>query len=410
VNDYDRRDSTRTASTPASDDISPAWSKEANTLGTEAPWWHSAKFPTVGSRLQTDPANLIGHTLLKQAIEGGPQVREAGWEGNLVVPPSQLLTACAEALHLRPVWVEGSVKSGTHLFASGDTMVRLYFYSQGKCASINAVTTNLEMVRRVGQLFDRVLTGEDPKKGLVYTLARSMHGYSIRHLGLAGSPIERGNYSPKVLKAYDHIVEDLNTEDPCGRLIVLAGEPGTGKTYIVRSLLAEAPKAAFVIIPPNLVEELGSPEILPSLTAAKSEMNGPIVLIIEDADSCLVPRKDAGNKQGNMNAISAMLNLGDGILGSVLDIRIIATTNAAEVEMDPATQRPGRMCTYASVDTLSSQQAGQVLYRLTNKKFAFDKTATIAEVYQQARKLGWKPPSQKKKAASKTDNYRREIL
>ncbi|KKK48353.1 hypothetical protein LCGC14_3145980, partial [marine sediment metagenome] len=52
------------------------------------------------------------------------------------------------------------------------------------------------------------------------------------------------------------------------------GPPGTGKTYLVRSLLAAAPKAAFILIPPHLVEELGSPEILPSLTAAKGEMDG----------------------------------------------------------------------------------------------------------------------------------------
>ena len=409
MNDYDRRTSTRTASTSAPDKT-PTWSKEANTLGTEAPWWQTVKFSTVGSRLQLDPSRIIGHGLLKAAIEGGPQVREANWDGNLVVPPTQLLQACVEALHLRPVWVAGGVKRGTHLFAGPDTMVQLYFYSQGRCASISAVTTNPEMVRRVGQLFDRVLKGDDPKKGLVYTLARTMHGYTIRHLGLAGSPIERGNYSPKVIKAYDHIVEDLNTEDPCGRLVVMAGEPGTGKTYLVRSLLAEVPKAAFVIIPPNLIEELGSPDILPSLTAAKSEMSGPIVLIVEDADSCLAPRKDAGNKTGNMNAISSLLNLGDGILGSVLDIRIVATTNAEKVELDPATQRPGRLCTYASVDALPAQHAAQALYRLTGRKFAFDKQATIAEVYQQARKLGWKPPSQKKEATAQSDDFRREIL
>jgi energy-coupling factor transporter ATP-binding protein EcfA2 len=382
--------------------------RHANQIGTELPWWQGQSFGNVGEQLVTNPANVMGHGLLKKAIEGGPPVHRAGWSGNLVVPAKQLLDTCKNVLKLRPIWIAGDTKNGDHLYANDTTMIRLDFYSRGRQAQVSAVTTCPEMVHHAGQLFDRCLKPDDPDKGMVFTLARTMHGYSIRHLGLAGSPLERGNYSPKVVEAYDHIVEDLNAESPCGRLVVLAGEPGTGKTYLVRSFLSAVPKAAFVIIPPNLVEELGSPDILPSLTAAKSEMNGPIVMIIEDADSCLAPRKDAGNKTGNMNAISSLLNLGDGILGSVLDIRIIATTNAEKVELDPATQRPGRLCKYASVDSLPPETAAQCLYRLTDRKVAFDKNATLAEVYQQARTMGWKPPS--RTAATEQTPLRTEIL
>jgi ATP-dependent 26S proteasome regulatory subunit len=241
---------------------------------------------------------------------------------------------------------------------------------------------------------------------MVFTLAKTMQGYQIHHIGLAGSPIERGNYSSTVLAAYDHIVTDLNAESPCGRLVVLAGDPGTGKTWLVRSLLSEAQKAAFILVPPHLVEELGSPEILPSLTAAKNEMNGPIVMVIEDADACLVPRQT--NKTGNINAISSLLNLGDGILGSVLDLRIIATTNAHRLEMDPAITRPGRLCKGAHVGPLPADQAAQVLYRLTGKRVAFSKQATLAEIYLQARNLGWKPPPAQNTAAEQP--MRTEIL
>jgi hypothetical protein len=190
----------------------------------------------------------------------------------------------------------------------------------------------------------------------------------------------------------------------------LAQDVVAHNTYLVRSLLGEVPKAAFVVIPPHLVEELGSPEILPSLTAAKNEMDGPIVMIIEDADQCLVPRR-AGTKDGNMNAISSLLNLGDGILGSVLDLRIIATTNAKEIEMDPAIKRPGRLCKYAHVGPLSPAEASQTLYRLTGKKVAQEESPmTLAEVYLKARTLGWKPPV--KTAAQKYEEHpiRNEIL
>lgn len=402
MHDYDRR---KKATTPAAHD----WHRLSNQLGVEAPWWQGQSFGAVGDRMSTNPAAIIGHGLLKRALEGGPQVRESGWSGNLIVPAKHLLDTCRKVLRLSPVWVEGDTKNGVHLYANSNTMVRLHFYSRGRQACVNTVTTCPTMHEHTGLLFDRCLQPDDPSKGMVFTLAKTMHGYRISHIGLAGSPIERGNYSPKVIEAYDHIVEDLNAESPCGRLVVLAGEPGTGKTYLVRSFLGAVPKAAFVLVPPSLIEDLGSPDILPSLTAAKGEMSGPIIFVVEDADACLVPRKDAGSKTGNMNAISSLLNLGDGILGSVLDIRIIATTNAAEPEMDPAAKRPGRLCRYASVDALPPEQAAHTLYRLTGKKLAFQKQATLAEVYLHARKLGWKPPPAEKIAAEQ-QNFRMEIL
>jgi len=386
------------------------WSRTSGQLGIESPWWQGVSTGSMGSHLQITPSAVIGHGLLKKALtEEGPPVHEASWDGNLIVPPKHLLDTCADLLKLRAVWVRGDTRNGSFTLANDQTMVKLTFYARGRQASVSAVTTSPKMVRYASQIFDRCLQPDDPSKGMVFTLAKTMHGYQLSHIGLAGSPIERSNYDPKVLTAYDHVVEDLNAESPCGRLVILAGEPGTGKTYLVRSLLGSVPKAAFVLVPPHLVEELGSPDILPSLTAAKSEMSGPIVMIIEDADACLVPRET--NKTGNMNAISSLLNLGDGILGSVLDLRIIATTNAAKIEMDPAISRPGRLCKYSSVGALKAEQANTILLRLTGRKTAsFTQEATLAAVYHKAREMGWKPPPATKTATTSTPDIRLEIL
>jgi ATP-dependent 26S proteasome regulatory subunit len=237
-------------------------------------------------------------------------------------------------------------------------------------------------------LCDGILTHDNPKEGFVYALAKSQFGYGLTRVGAAGSPLERGNYAPEVLASYDHIVADLKAESPCGRLIVMAGEPGGGKTYMVRSLLSDIPKAAFVIVPSHLVKELGSPELLPALANARHDgLNGPMALIIEDADKVLVQRE-----AGDMAAISSLLNMGDGILGSVLDVRIIATTNASELQMDSATRRPGRMCRYMNVGAVQPQQAESILHRLTGKYQRPVKAQTLAQIYSFARELGWTPP------------------
>jgi len=350
-------------------------------------WLNDGQMPEFGGHWGLEPQQWLGLSLFKDALEGGPPVRVAGWGGNLQVPARQFVETIIATLGVRVVHASDRGNgNGRYIFSSDDTMATYSLSEGARWADIQVVTRNDEVVRKAALLFDRVITPDDPRKGLVFTLAKGMGGYSISRLGAAGSPLERGNYSPKTLEDYDHVVSDLSTNSPCGRLMIMAGSPGTGKSFLLRSLLAAVPTAAFILVPPHLVEGLGGPEILPAITAAKHEFPGPICIIIEDADQCLVKRG-----AGNMNAISSMLNLGDGILGSVLDIRILATTNAEKIEMDPATRRPGRLCRYMEIGNLPAQHAGTALHRLTGHVRKFEADASLAEVYYEARKLGWKP-------------------
>jgi SpoVK/Ycf46/Vps4 family AAA+-type ATPase len=259
----------------------------------------------------------------------------------------------------------------------------------GRYASLSLATIEEKVYENIAKLSSGLLTFDNPKEGFVYALAKgAMGGYHLSRIGAAGTPIERGNYTEQVLASYDHVVTDLQGDSPCGRLVIMAGVPGGGKTFLARSLLSEVPKAAFVVVPPHLVRELGSPELLPALASARHDgLSGPICLIVEDADQVLVNRQ-----AGDMSAISSLLNLGDGILGNVLDVRILATTNASKIDMDPATRRKGRLCSYVEVNQLKPDHAEQIVRRLTGKSITPNKDVTLAEVYGKARDLGWKPP------------------
>jgi hypothetical protein len=88
-----------------------------------------------------------------------------------------------------------------------------------------------------------------------------------------------------------------------------------------------------------------------------------------------------------MSKISSLLNLSDGLVGATFDIRILATTNARQVEIDPAILRPGRLCRRIEVLPLEPDHATAVLGGLpgTTPRSAFRKATTLAEVYAAAR-------------------------
>jgi hypothetical protein len=229
--------------------------------------------------------------------------------------------------------------------------------------------------------------------GPIHALAKTEEGYKLVEVGRCGVPLERGNYVPDVLAAYDHVVADLKVPTPCGRLSVLQGEPGSGKSYLVRALLVEGVAATFVLVPPHLLGGLGDPDFLPSIIQARDECDsaarGPLVLICEDGDMCLVPRMG-----DNMSTVQSVLNLGDGLLGSLLDVRVLITTNAPEIKMDKAVVRKGRLCRRVNVGRLSAVQATSVLRRLVpDVKEEFTALATLSDVYDGARERGWHPPA-----------------
>lgn len=247
---------------------------------------------------------------------------------------------------------------------------------------------------------------EPTKQGFIFAIMKGSSGaLQLTRIGYAGTPLERRNYNKDVISDYDYVLKDLKSKDPSGRITILEGDPGTGKTYLVRSVLMDVPDAMFVLVPPTMVSSLGGPDLLPLLLRNKEDYGkkGPTVLVLEDADQCLVPRQG-----DNMSSISSILNLGDGIFGSLFDIRIVATTNARKAEMDPAIIRAGRLSKRIEVLPMNYDEANGIFQRLlptatlpriveesshsmrptnSSKKSGY----TLAEIYKAARDHGWEP-------------------
>ncbi len=285
---------------------------------------------------------------------------------------------------------------GETIFLWEDGMVN--FCMRGNFITIGAMSYNEKLPRDVKEYFDSHWEVAE-KKGHVYAIVQNGGHLSLTSIGNAGIPLVAGNYTTKVIEDYIYVISDLQSGYPSGRITIMRGLPGSGKTHLIRSMLLEVPDAMFVLISPEMVTSLAGPQLLPLLTSYRGSSKGPIVLLLEDADKCLVSRD-----KDNMNSIQSLLNLGDGILGSLLDLRIVATTNAKEIHMEEAIMRPGRLSKLLEVGVLDLETAKSIFNRLCPKKKKLPDALnvnsmsfkmTLAEIYALARKYGWKPDNRK---------------
>ena len=249
------------------------------------------------------------------------------------------------------------------------------------------ISSDKELVDETRKLVFSCL-GTKPDLGHVNMLCTGADGPYLKSIGKINQPFNRDNYPREVLEAFDHIRGDLISTSPCGRLSVLEGVPGTGKTYFIKGLVTEVP-AKFVYVPSSALTSLTSPELMGVIfsdndyglpSTEESEVRGSsTILILEDADIVLAKRQ-----LDNSADVSSLLNFGDGMLGSIADVKILATTNVDKTSLDEAVKRPGRMCSYVKFDKLWADQIEKI-YDANDFKGEIKAPMTLAEVYAKMR-------------------------
>lgn len=228
-----------------------------------------------------------------------------------------------------------------------------------------------------------------PKTGnTVYTVGQSNRGFNLQDLGKMNDIWQKNNYCPEIIKKALYCIDQINSTDPNGRLTIINGEPGTGKTHLIKGMIPMIKNSLIILLPTKLVTEVDGPALAYMLAEWKDlygyddcgePYNPAIVFIVEDADDCLTVRNDF-----NMSSVSSMLNNTDGIFGSLLDLRIITTTNAHQIEFDKAFTRPGRLCAHITIEKLEPEHASKIYKRLTDKEKTYKEPVTLAQVYADA--------------------------
>lgn len=330
-----------------------------------------SQLPIAGDHVDVD-GTWATMAMVFKAIETGGVVRTKCVRGRPTATIEGFARSFGEPVCLRD---DSYVES---VYASEMTMVSVTHHAD-RTGSIEIRTLDHGEYDRFVAGLPGVIEIDNPA-GTIYVLISEHGDTQFRPQAIAPVPAVRENYAPDVLAAYDHVKQDLASKDPCGRITILEGEPGTGKTHLVRGLLAEVQDCVFAIVPPHMVTTFADPSFMPVVMQfARRDDGKRAVFVLEDADSALVPRGC-----DNIAAISTLLNMSDGILGSLVDMRLVVTTNAKKVEIDAAITRPGRMCRHIHVGKLSAAEASAVYKRITGVEKEL-KSMTLASIYLAAR-------------------------
>lgn len=161
------------------------------------------------------------------------------------------------------------------------------------------------------------------------------------------------NYNTAAAAAFTELVS-FDGESLAGKILLVHGPPGTGKTTALRSIAREWRawcQLDFVLDPERFFSDVG---YLTEVVMGADD-NGPQwrLLLLEDCDELIRP----GAKASSGQALSRLLNLTDGLLGQGRQILVAITTNEDLSRLHPAVTRPGRCLGQVAVDRLPYDQA-----------------------------------------------------
>jgi len=178
------------------------------------------------------------------------------------------------------------------------------------------------------------------------------------------------NYGKEFIKIHNLILDRLNKPFDKG-IILLHGDPGTGKTSYLKYLTNLIKDKDILFIPPSLAEVLSEPSIIPFLMEHKNS-----ILIIEDAERVISDREHNGSSAG----VSNILNLTDGIMGDCLNIQVIATFNMKREKIDRALLRSGRLIAEHKFDKLSINETN-ILLKSLKKDYISNEEMVLGDIY-----------------------------
>ncbi len=259
---------------------------------------------------------------------------------------------------------------------SSDRIVT-FFFKGNIVMSLNEDDKSVKLLFRNAdmELLDRLraLIGqhvdESHKECHINLIVKDDRGLSTKKVQISPTVLELSKYYNNGFEKVDRVIKErLNKADDKG-LVLLHGVPGTGKTTYIRYLIGELDKEV-LFLPPQVAAQMTSPDMLDFFVS-----NPNTILVIEDAEELII---DRGQQQGS--AVSALLNLTDGLLSDCLNIQVICSFNTDIARVDSALMRKGRLIASYEFKPLEVEMANALTKELkTDVVYTVPKT--LAEIF-----------------------------
>lgn len=176
-------------------------------------------------------------------------------------------------------------------------------------------------------------------------------------------------YGKKFTDSFKTMLEFFSdTSD--GNLMLLHGEPGTGKSNLIKNLIKIIHKDV-VYIPPNMASILANPNFFPFLTKHTGK-----ILLIEDAEEILTSDRNS--------ATNNILGMTDGFMKDALDMKIICTFNTDVKNIDDALLRKGRLHYQYKFNNLKIEECNE-LAKFMDIEHTFTTPSSLAEIFNHKR-------------------------
>jgi len=176
-------------------------------------------------------------------------------------------------------------------------------------------------------------------------------------------PKIRANYPPAAASALEQVMA-LRPDEAGGRLLLLHGPPGTGKTTALRAIGTAWRQWCRTEVVIDSEQLYGDAGYLTAVMLGRDEdedHDGPSgawrLLVLEDCDELI--RDDAKRQAGQ--ALGRLLNMTDGLIGQGLKLLVAITTNEPLGVLHPAIVRPGRCMAEIHVGPFSRSEAAEWL-------------------------------------------------